>query len=150
MAIGANLPQQLQCRFRCEIANARPWIEKSGGLRAQVAIQLKPRSDIHDDPDNACIGELFCETPERALKMRFGNVHGEITAGLKEVEPLRGLAAVSRSKIDQLLADPKLYERDPARVATLAKERADAATALAAAEEQWLALSGEYESAAAG
>jgi ATP-binding cassette subfamily F protein 3 len=52
-------------------------------------------------------------------------------------------------EIDQAMADPKLYARDPARVATLAKERADAAAALAAAEEQWLALSGEYESAAA-
>jgi ATP-binding cassette subfamily F protein 3 len=45
------------------------------------------------------------------------------------------------------LADPNLYERDPARVATLAKERADAAAALTAAEEQWLALSEEYEAA---
>jgi len=45
------------------------------------------------------------------------------------------------------MADPKLYERDPARVASLAKERADAATALAAAEEEWLALSAEYEGA---
>jgi len=53
-------------------------------------------------------------------------------------------------EIDAALADPQLYARDPARVATLAKERADAAAALAAAEEQWLALSGEYESAAAG
>jgi ATP-binding cassette subfamily F protein 3 len=53
-------------------------------------------------------------------------------------------------EIDQTMADPKLYERDPARVATLSKERADTAAALAAAEEQWLELSGEYESAAAG
>jgi ATP-binding cassette subfamily F protein 3 len=53
-------------------------------------------------------------------------------------------------EIDAALVDPKLYERDPARVATLAKERAEAAAALAAAEEQWLVLSGEYESAAAG
>jgi ATP-binding cassette subfamily F protein 3 len=52
------------------------------------------------------------------------------------------------AEIEQAMTDPKLYERDPARVATLAKERADAATALAAAEEQWLELSGEYESAA--
>ena len=51
-------------------------------------------------------------------------------------------------EIDQTLADPKLYERDPARAAKLAKERADAAAALAGAEEQWLELSGEYESAA--
>jgi len=52
------------------------------------------------------------------------------------------------AEIDQALADPKLYENDPARAAKLAKERADAAAALAAAEEQWLELSGEYESAA--
>ncbi|HLH91820.1 MAG TPA: ABC-F family ATP-binding cassette domain-containing protein [Xanthobacteraceae bacterium] len=50
-------------------------------------------------------------------------------------------------EIDRTLADPNLYERDPARVATLAKERADAAAALTAAEEQWLALSEEYEAA---
>jgi len=52
------------------------------------------------------------------------------------------------AEIDQALADPKLYENDPARAAKLAKERADAAAALAGAEEQWLELSGEYESAA--
>jgi ATP-binding cassette subfamily F protein 3 len=51
-------------------------------------------------------------------------------------------------EIDQALADPTLYERDPARAAKLAKERAEAAAALAGAEEQWLELSGEYESAA--
>ena len=49
--------------------------------------------------------------------------------------------------IDRALADPDLYARDPGRVATLAKERADAAAALAAAEERWLALSAEYEGA---
>ena len=48
---------------------------------------------------------------------------------------------------NSLPADPKLYDRDPARVATLGKERADAASALASAEDQWLALSGEYEDA---
>jgi ATP-binding cassette subfamily F protein 3 len=52
-------------------------------------------------------------------------------------------------EIDQALADPKLYENDPARAAKLAKERADAAGALAGAEEQWLELSGKYESASA-
>ena len=67
-------------------------------------------------------------------------LHGALETFLKD----------SRAQTDQTLADPKLYARDPARVATLAKERADAAGALAAAEEQWLELSGEYESASAG
>jgi ATP-binding cassette subfamily F protein 3 len=52
------------------------------------------------------------------------------------------------SEIDQMLADTKLYEREPVRVATLAKDRAEAAAALAVAETQWLALSEDYESAA--
>jgi ATP-binding cassette subfamily F protein 3 len=51
------------------------------------------------------------------------------------------------AEIDALLADPKLYDRDPARVATLGKERAEAAGALADAEDKWLALSGQYEEA---
>jgi ATP-binding cassette, subfamily F, member 3 len=51
--------------------------------------------------------------------------------------------------IDAMLADPTLYDRDPARLATLGKERAEAASALAAAEDQWLALSADYEAAMA-
>jgi ATP-binding cassette subfamily F protein 3 len=43
-----------------------------------------------------------------------------------------------------------LYEKNPARAAQKAKERADAAAKLAAAEEQWLELSSEYEEAMAG
>jgi ATP-binding cassette subfamily F protein 3 len=53
------------------------------------------------------------------------------------------------AEIDAQLADPKLYDRDPARVAALGKERAEAVSALADAEDQWLALSGEYEEAVA-
>ncbi len=51
--------------------------------------------------------------------------------------------------IDAILADPQLYVRDAARAAALNKERAEVATALSAAEETWLALSGEYETAMA-
>jgi ATP-binding cassette, subfamily F, member 3 len=53
------------------------------------------------------------------------------------------------AEIDATLADPTLYDRDPARVATLGKERAEAASALASAEDEWLALSADYEAAMA-
>jgi ATP-binding cassette subfamily F protein 3 len=61
----------------------------------------------------------------------------------------KSIAQLTRkiAEIDAALADPKLYDRDPARVAKLGKERADAASALDAAEDQWLALSSEYEDA---
>jgi len=53
------------------------------------------------------------------------------------------------AEIDAALADPQLYTRDAARAAALNKERADVANMLATAEETWLTLSGEYETAMA-
>jgi ATP-binding cassette, subfamily F, member 3 len=61
----------------------------------------------------------------------------------KELADLTGRIAT----IDAALADAGLYDRDPAKAARFAKQRAEAAAALAAAEEQWLALSGDYERA---
>jgi len=60
--------------------------------------------------------------------------------------------AVSRfakrlAEIDAALADPALYDRDPSRVATLGKERADVVRGLSDAEGQWLALSEAYDNA---
>jgi len=53
------------------------------------------------------------------------------------------------AEIDAALADPTLYNRDPAKVATLGKARADVVRSLAEAEHQWLTLSEAYESALA-
>ena len=62
--------------------------------------------------------------------------------------------AVSRfakrlADIDAALADPALYDRDPSRVVTLGKERADVARSLSDAERQWFALSEAYDNAVA-
>jgi ATP-binding cassette, subfamily F, member 3 len=53
------------------------------------------------------------------------------------------------TEIDKTLTDPQLYHGDPARLTELAKERAETADALAAAEAEWLAASGDYEDATA-
>src|SRR5262252_2150698 len=53
------------------------------------------------------------------------------------------------AEIDAALADHTLYNRDPAKVATLGKARADVVRSLAEAEHQWLTLSEAYESALA-
>ena len=49
--------------------------------------------------------------------------------------------------IDASLAEPGLFARDPARAAVLAKGRADAVSALARAEDDWLDASAAFESA---
>ncbi len=51
--------------------------------------------------------------------------------------------------LDAELADPALYEKAPAKAADKARQRGEAAARLAAAEEQWLELSAEYEGAMA-
>ncbi|GGY43145.1 ABC-F family ATP-binding cassette domain-containing protein [Parvularcula lutaonensis] len=51
------------------------------------------------------------------------------------------------AKLDDALADPALYEKDPAKAADLNKKRADAVRALEAAEEAWLEASAAYEEA---
>ncbi len=53
------------------------------------------------------------------------------------------------ARVDQTLADPKAFERSPADAARLIQQRADLEKALAAAEEEWLVLSTEYEAAKA-
>jgi ATP-binding cassette subfamily F protein 3 len=52
-------------------------------------------------------------------------------------------------QIDAALAEPGLFGRDPAKAATLAKARADAVSALARAEDDWLDASAALEAATA-
>ncbi|MCF3641505.1 ABC transporter ATP-binding protein, partial [Rhizobium sp. TRM95111] len=69
---------------------------------------------------------------------------------INEIESLTAKLEKQIQALDVELADPALYEKNPAAAARKAKDRADAAARLAAAEEEWLELSGEYEGAMAG
>ncbi len=68
---------------------------------------------------------------------------------INELESLTGKLEKLIQALDAELADPALYEKNPAKAAAKAKERADAAAKLNAAEEEWLELSAEYEAAMA-
>ena len=66
----------------------------------------------------------------------------------KEIKATEGLMERTRKRIDSIedqLADPTLYDKDPTAATTLAKERSDLSNALARHEEKWLGLSTEYE-----
>ncbi|QQM32302.1 ABC-F family ATP-binding cassette domain-containing protein [Martelella lutilitoris] len=53
------------------------------------------------------------------------------------------------ARLDADLADPKLYERAPEKAKVMIQARANAAAELARIEEEWLALSAQYEEAMA-
>ncbi len=66
----------------------------------------------------------------------------------KEIRATEGLIERTRKRIDAIedqLADPALYERDPSTATQLAKERSDLSNTLARHEDRWLTLSAEYE-----
>ncbi|MBB3919356.1 ABC-F family ATP-binding cassette domain-containing protein [Rhizobium fabae] len=69
---------------------------------------------------------------------------------INEIESLTAKLEKQIQALDAELANPVLYEKTPAKAAEKAKQRGEAAAKLAAAEEDWLMLSAEYEEAMAG
>ena len=68
---------------------------------------------------------------------------------INEIESLTAKLEKLIQGLDKELADPALYEKAPAKAASKAKERGEAAAKLSVAEEEWLMLSAEYEEAMA-
>jgi ATP-binding cassette subfamily F protein 3 len=69
---------------------------------------------------------------------------------INEIESLTAKLEKQIQALDVELAEPALYEKTPAKAADKVKQRGETAAKLAAAEEQWLELSSEYETAMAG
>ncbi len=66
----------------------------------------------------------------------------------KEIKATEGLIERTRKRISTVeaeMADPVLYDRDPAKASALAKERAELSRRVAQQEEKWLELSSRYE-----
>jgi ATP-binding cassette, subfamily F, member 3 len=137
-------------RFLLEACVDRLWLVANG--------EVNPFEGDLDDYRRLVLGGSAGSAPERnGTEVRTSRTDLRRAAAEKrsELAPLkrridefdRTIATLSKkiAEIDATLADPKLYDRDPAQVANLGKERAAAASALAAAEDQWLALSSEYE-----
>ena len=54
------------------------------------------------------------------------------------------------ARIDGVLADTSLFRREPAKAATLSRQRSELEKALVAAEEEWLSLSADSDARATG
>ncbi|WP_157015216.1 ABC-F family ATP-binding cassette domain-containing protein [Mesorhizobium xinjiangense] len=66
----------------------------------------------------------------------------------KQIRATEGLIERTRKRIDGIedeLANPALYEKDPHKATRLAKERSELTAALGRHEDMWLTLSAEYE-----
>ena len=66
----------------------------------------------------------------------------------KEIRATEGLMDRLRKRLDTIedeLANPALYEKDPVKATRLAKERSELSAQLSRNEEKWLEMSAEYE-----
>lgn len=84
------------------------------------------------------------EKPQRSRSDNRGSLKKRIAEAESEIARVSDIIA----KIDTALALPDIFTRDPKQAAQLSKARANAADALARAEEQWLEASAQFDEAA--
>ncbi|MDN5001779.1 ABC-F family ATP-binding cassette domain-containing protein [Bradyrhizobium sp. GCM10027634] len=84
------------------------------------------------------------EKPQRAKSDNRGSLKKRIAEAEAEIARVTEII----TKIDTALALPDIFTRDPKQAAQLSKARANAADALARAEEQWLEASAQFDEAA--
>jgi ATP-binding cassette subfamily F protein 3 len=83
------------------------------------------------------------DKPQRNKSEKRVPLKQKISDAEAEIARITGIIA----KIDTALALPDLYQRDPKQAAQLGKARAGAESALQRAEEEWLAVSSQYDEA---
>ena len=88
-------------------------------------------------------GVKVAEKKPSPVREKRGNSQKKIQALEERISKFGDLIA----RIDETLADGTAFTKDPQKAAALANQRGELAAALAAAEEEWLALSVEAETA---
>lgn len=142
-------------RFLIEACAERLWLVAGGGV--------KPFDGDMDDYRQLVLSGAFDaerpasrSRPDKTSRTDDRRAAAERRAALaplrKRLEALEAridkLSGVI-AKVDAALADGTAFQRDPGKASELARMRAEAAEALAAAEDEWLALSADVEAASA-
>ncbi|GEP02414.1 ABC-F family ATP-binding cassette domain-containing protein [Methylobacterium oxalidis] len=126
------------------------WIEYAGGYTDMVAQRgagIQARTGPKPEPRKASLRERQAvqEAPGAArAKLGFKEQH-ELKTLPARIEKLEGAIA----KLREILADPNLYARDPARFEKASATLVDAESELAVAEERWLTLEMQREASGA-
>ncbi|WP_406857930.1 ABC-F family ATP-binding cassette domain-containing protein [Alsobacter sp. KACC 23698] len=142
-------------RFLLEACADRLWLVANGGV--------KPFDDDLDayrklvlggpvSPDRIAKAEE-ARASQADLRRDAASRRGSLTPLRKKIDAadlrMTKLAELLR-RVDAVLGDPNTFLRDPAKAAQLSAQRATLQSQLQTAEEEWLALSAEYEDALAG
>ncbi|RVU21644.1 ABC-F family ATP-binding cassette domain-containing protein [Methylobacterium oryzihabitans] len=138
-------------RFLVEACADRLWLVGNGSVkpydgdmddyRRLVLAGPEPETARATEPSGGARAVERRSNAER--RAALAPVRRRLDAVEARMEKLSGAIA----KIDAALEDGSAFRSDPAKAGDLARMRAEAAAALATAEEEWLALSAELEGA---
>ncbi len=135
-------------RHLIEATADRLWLVKDGAVKPYDGDMDDYRTEVTGVSANSK-EKREADKASKADKRREAAARRQALEPLaKEIKATEGLMERLRKRLDVIedqLADPKLYERDPKASTQLGKERADLASQLAKHEDRWLTLSTEYE-----
>ena len=133
-------------RYLLEACADRLWLVADGGVKefdgdiddyTKLVLQSSRGGESGARPTKAA------EKKQNAVREKRGVSQKKIQALEERIAKFGDLIA----RIDETLGDGSAFATDPQRATALASQRGELAAALAAAEEEWLALSMEAESA---
>jgi ATP-binding cassette subfamily F protein 3 len=133
-------------RYLIEACADRLWVVADGAVTNFDGDLDEYRRNVlsqraRPDADVARNGKA--DRPERPRLEKRGPIRQRIANAEAEIARISDIIA----KIDTALALPDIFTRDPKQAAQLSKARANAATALERAEEEWLEASSQFEEA---
>jgi len=133
-------------RYLIEACADRLWVVADGAVTSFEGDLDEYRRDVlsarsRADADVARNGKA--DKPERPKVEKRGSLKQRIANAEAEIARISEIIA----KIDTALALPDIFTRDPKQAAQLSMARANAATALERAEEEWLEASSQFDEA---
>ena len=133
-------------RYLIEACADRLWVVADGAVTSFEGDLDEYRRDVlsarsRADADVARNGKA--DKPERPKVEKRGSLKQRIANAEAEIARISEIIA----KIDTALALPDIFTRDPKQAAQLSTARANAATALERAEEEWLEASSQFDEA---
>ena len=140
-------------RFLIEACADRLWLVANGGVKPFEGDMDDYRDLVLSGSDSqpAKRGGPVDTSPSRTDERRAAAERRVMTAPLRKkleaTEARMKKLSDAIAKVDAALADGEAFLKDAKKASELSRMRADAATALAKAEEEWLEISAEIESA---
>ena len=139
-------------RHLIEATADRLWLVKDGSVKPYDGDMADYRRDVVGDAADRHERRESDKASKADKRREAAQKRAALEPLAKQIKATEGLIERIRKRLDGIedrLADPSLYEKDPKAVTQLSRERSELATALTGHEETWLDLSTQYEEAMA-